>query len=155
MDAHAPTEPAAAAADAAGLAPHLGDYAITARLERRPSADVYEATNAVTGAARLLYVLRPGAMRQSGLVHRLAHEVDAARWLRHPAIAKVDACAESPSRRLYVAVERPTGRSLAGVLAESGRLSPGRVVRLGGRLVEALAEAHAVGLVHGRSPRRR
>lgn len=134
----------------AGATARLGDYVVTARLERRPAADVYDATHAFSGAPRLVYVLRPGAMQDAGFVHRVAHEVDAARWLRHPAVAKVDACAETTSGRLYVAVERPAGRSLAGVLAEGGRMSTKRVVRLGSRLVEALDEAHAVGLVHGR-----
>lgn len=142
--------PTADAAGVAGAAARLGDFVVAAHLERRPAADVYDATHAFSGAPRLVYVLRPGAMQNAAFVHRVAHEVDAARWLRHPATAKVDACAETTSGRLYVAVERPAGRSLAGVLAEGGRMSAGRVVRLGSRLVEALAEAHAVGLVHGR-----
>jgi serine/threonine-protein kinase len=145
------TSPVAGAAPAGPASPsRLGDYVVGARLERRPAADVYDATHAFTGAPRLVYVLRPGAMQNGAFVHRLAHEVDAARWLRHPAVAKVDACAETTNGRLYVAVERPVGRSLAGVLAEGGRMTAGRVVRLGSRLVEALDEAHAVGLAHGR-----
>ena len=72
---------------AAGAATTLGDYALGARLARRPSADVYEAVHAPTGAPRLVYVLRAGAMQDHPLVHRVVCEVDAARWLRHPAIA--------------------------------------------------------------------
>jgi serine/threonine-protein kinase len=111
---------------------------------------VYDATHLPTGGARRVYVLRPGAMQNNPLVHRVVCEADAARWLRNPAAAKLEAHGDTPSRRLYVAVERPDGRPLGDVLAEAGRLAPWRVVRLAGRLVEALDEAHAVGLAHGR-----
>lgn len=135
---------------AAGAAPPLGDYALGARLARRPSADVYEAVHAPTGAPRLVYVLRAGAMQDHPLVHRVVCEVDAARWLRHPAIAKVDGYGDTPSRRLYVGVERAPGRTLRELLADGERIPAWRVARLASRLVEALDEAHAVGLAHGR-----
>ncbi|GLC25460.1 protein kinase domain-containing protein [Roseisolibacter agri] len=127
----------------------LGDYVLSARLARRPSADVYEATHAPTGAPRLVYVLRPGAMQDHPLVHRVVCEVDAARWLRHPAIAKVDGYGDTPSRRLYLGVERAPGRTLRELLADGERIAAWRVARLASRLVEALDEAHAVGLTHG------
>jgi hypothetical protein len=128
----------------------LGDYVLGARLARRPAADVYEAVHVPTGAPRLVYVLRPGAMQDHPLVHRVVCEVDAARWLRHPAIAKVDGYGDTPSRRLYVGVERAPGRTLRALLADGERLPAWRVARLASRLVEALDEAHAVGLTHGR-----
>ena len=123
----------------------LGDYVLGPRLARRVSADVYDATHTPTGAPRLVYVLRPAAMGDHPLVHRVVCEVDAARWLRHPAVAKVDGYGDTPSRRLYVGVERAPGRSLGELLADGERMVPSRVVRLAARLVEALDEAHAVG----------
>jgi hypothetical protein len=39
-------------------------------------------------------------------------------------------------------------RSLAGLLAERGRLSPDEAARIGGRVAAALAAAHAAGIVH-------
>jgi serine/threonine-protein kinase len=128
----------------------LGEYELGASYVRRAVADVYDATHQPTGGARRVYVLRPGAMQDSPLVHRVVCEADAARWIRHPAAARLEAQGDTPSRRLFVAVELPPGRPLGVVLAEAGRLAPCRVVRLAGRLVEALDEAHAVGLVHGR-----
>ena len=128
----------------------LGDYVLGTRLARRVSADVYDARHTPTGAPRLVYVLRPAAMGDHPLVHRVVCEVDAARWLRHPAVAKVDGYGDTPSRRLYVGVERAPGRPLGELLADGERMVPSRVVRLAARLVEALDEAHAVGLTHGR-----
>ncbi|MGZ8413084.1 MAG: hypothetical protein ACXW05_10145 [Gemmatirosa sp.] len=128
----------------------LGDYVLGARLARRAAADVYEAVHVPTGAPRLVYVLRPGAMQDHPLVHRVVCEVDAARWLRHAAIAKVDGYGDTPSRRLYLGVERAPGRTLRALHADGERLPAWRVARLASRLVEALDEAHAVGLTHGR-----
>ncbi|MDF1505342.1 hypothetical protein [Roseisolibacter sp. H3M3-2] len=128
----------------------LGDYALIARLARHAHADVYDAVHAHTGAPRLLYVLRPRAMEDHALVHRVVCEVDAARWLRHPVTAKADGYGDTPSKRLYVAVERAPGRTLRELLDAGERLAPWRVARLASRLVEALDEAHAVGLAHGR-----
>jgi len=143
------TQHASTAHSAADAALTLGDYVLSARIARRASADVYEATHAPTGAPRLVYVLRPGAMQDHPLVHRVVCEVDAARWLRHPAIAKVDGYGDTPSRRLYLGVERAPGRTLRALLADGERIAAWRVARLASRLVEALDEAHAVGLTHG------
>lgn len=151
-DTHSPRHTTSSAADgsapAAGGAT-LGDYVLGDRLDRRPAADVYAARHAVTRAPRLVYVLRPGAMQDAPLAHRVVYEADAAHWVRHPAAAKVERYGETPSRRLYVAVERPAGRTLAEVLAVRGALNPPTLVRLAYRLIEALDEAHALGLVHG------
>ena len=135
---------------AAGHPSALGDYQLSPRFARRAAADVYEATHLPTGGARRVYVLRPGAMQNNSLVHRVVCEADAARWIRQPAAAKLEAHGDTPSRRLFVAVEHSGGRPFGDVIAEAGRLAPWRVVRLAGRLVEALDEAHLLGLVHGR-----
>ncbi len=135
--------------DAGAVGRVLDQYVLGEPLERRAAADVYAAWHAHTRAPRLVYVLRPKAMQDSPLVHRAVYEADTAHWIRHPAAAKVDGYGHTPSRRLYVAVERPSGRPLAAVLAERGALAPTTLVRLAYRLVEALDEAHALGLAHG------
>ena len=137
-------------AGASGRTVTFGDYEIGERRERRASADVYAATHLPTRTPRLIYVLRPTAMENHPFVHQVVCEVDAARWLRHPIVAKVDGYGDTPSRRMYVAVERPQMPSLEELLAVQGRMAPRRVVRFATRLVEALDEAHALGLVHGR-----
>lgn len=129
---------------------NLDDYTVGEHRERRPVADVYDAVHRYSGARHLLYVLRPRAMQDRVLVHRIGCEIDAARWLRHASVPKLDRQGETPSRRLYVAVEHRPGPSLRAVVTESGGLPAQEVVRLAAPLVEALEEAHALGLVHGR-----
>ena len=137
-------------AEAVGPGAILGEYTLGARLERRGHADVYEATVTASGAPRLVYVLLPAAVQDHPFVHQVICEVDAARWLRHAAVAKVDGYGDAPGGGLFVAADLPPGRPLGVALAEGGRMSPRRVVRMAHRLVEAIEEAHAVGLVHGR-----
>jgi hypothetical protein len=154
--AHNPAAPPAthapADADPGALGPGatLGDYRLGARLGGTAAADAYDATHVPSGTPRVVHVLRPAAMQDHPLVHRVVCEVDAARWLRHPAAAKVDGYGDAPGGRMYVAAERAPGRPLADLLAGGTGLTPRRVVRLACRVVEALEEAHAVGLVHGR-----
>lgn len=136
--------------EAVGPGATLGEYALGARIERRLNADVYEATSTSSGAPRIVYVLRPDAVSDHPFVHQVICEVDAARWLRHPAVAKVDGYGDTPGGGMYVAADRPPGRTLFSVLAEGGKMTPRRVVRMAHRLVEVLEEAHNVGLVHGR-----
>ncbi len=130
--------------------PNLDVYVVGARRERRPVADVYDAVHRFSGVPYVVFVLRPGAMQDRALVHRIGCEVDAARWIRHTAVPRLDPPGETPSRRLYVAVEHRPAPTLRRVIAERGSLPAQEVVRLGGSLVDALEEAHALGLVHGR-----
>jgi hypothetical protein len=76
---------------AAGQPAALGDYQLSPRFARRAVADVYDAVHLPSGGARRVYVLRPGAMQNNPLVHRVVCEADSAHWLRHPAAARVEA----------------------------------------------------------------
>lgn len=142
-----------ATAESAGTrrgAPRIvADYAVQERIARGPAADTFLATHLPSGRARVLYVLRPAAMHDRALVHRAVCEVDAARWLRHPSVPAVDPCGETPEGRLFIATEHRPGRTLGAVVAEHGQLDVERLLRVAARAVEALDEAHAVGLVHG------
>ena len=129
--------------------PRVGDFVLGARLARRTLADVYAATHVPTGTPHLVFVLRADVMDDKPLVHRVVTEADTARWMRHGSAAKLESHGTTPEGRCYVAVARPVGRALTELFAR-GRVSPRGVVRLANPLVEALAEAHALGLVHGR-----
>jgi serine/threonine-protein kinase len=144
---HPTTDGATAAVPADG--PRVGDFVLGARLARRTLSDVYAATHVPSATPHLVYVLRADVMDDKPLVHRVVTEADTARWMRHGSAAKLEGHGQTPEGRTYVAVVRPVGRALAELFAR-GRVSPRGVVRLANPLVEALAEAHALGLVHGR-----
>ncbi|GJG89023.1 hypothetical protein tb265_42040 [Gemmatimonadetes bacterium T265] len=130
--------------------PRLDAYVVGGRRERYPNADLYDAVHCATGTPYRLYVLRPHAMANGALLHQIACEADAARWLQHPAVPKLDVLGTTPGRRHYLAAEHRPGPSLRTLVADSGWLPAEYVVRLAAPLVEVLDEAHALGLVHGR-----
>ncbi|KOX17261.1 hypothetical protein ADK67_38895 [Saccharothrix sp. NRRL B-16348] len=78
---------------------------------------------------------------------RAMREARNAARLQHPdAISVFDVVVEDG--RPWLVMEYLPSRSLAGLLAERGRLSPDEAARIGGRVAAALAAAHAAGIVH-------
>ncbi|MEV1120850.1 serine/threonine-protein kinase [Actinosynnema sp. NPDC049800] len=84
-----------------------------------------------------LEVARARAMREARNAARLQHP---------DAISVFDVVVEDD--RPWLVMEYLPSRSLAGLLAERGRLSPDEAARIGGRVATALAAAHAAGIVH-------
>jgi tRNA A-37 threonylcarbamoyl transferase component Bud32 len=78
---------------------------------------------------------------------RAMREARNAARLQHPdAISVFDVVVEDD--RPWLVMEYLPSRSLAGLLAERGRVSPDEAARIGGRVAAALAAAHAAGIVH-------
>ncbi|XVS63862.1 serine/threonine-protein kinase [Actinosynnema sp. CA-299493] len=78
---------------------------------------------------------------------RAMREARNAARLQHPdAISVFDVVVEDD--RPWLVMEYLPSRSLAGLLAERGRLGPDEAARIGGRVAAALAAAHAAGIVH-------
>ncbi|MCC8250788.1 serine/threonine protein kinase [Saccharothrix luteola] len=84
-----------------------------------------------------LEVARARAMREARNAARLQHP---------DAISVFDVVVEDG--RPWLVMEYLPSRSLAGLLAERGRVSPDEAARIGGRVATALAAAHAAGIVH-------
>jgi serine/threonine protein kinase len=81
------------------------------------------------------------------LIARVRREARSAARLNHPGIITVHDVAEHNGAPLIV-MEFINGRSLAAVIREEGRLSPGRVAAIGAAMLDALQQAHAAGIVH-------
>ncbi|NUS63340.1 MAG: serine/threonine protein kinase [Saccharothrix sp.] len=88
-----------------------------------------------------------GADRVEVARARAMREARNAARLQHPdAISVFDVVVEDD--RPWLVMEYLPSRSLAGLLAERGGLSPDEAARIGGRVASALAAAHAAGIVH-------
>ncbi|PWW64428.1 serine/threonine-protein kinase [Actinokineospora spheciospongiae] len=72
----------------------------------------------------------------------------AARLSGHPNVVNVYDAGVTADGRPYIVMELCTGGSLADVLERQGALAYARVVEIGARLADALAHAHAVGILH-------
>ena len=78
---------------------------------------------------------------------RAMREARNAARLQHPdAISVFDVVVEDG--RPWLVMEYLPSRSLAGLLAERGGVSPDEAARIGGRVATALAAAHVAGIVH-------
>jgi serine/threonine protein kinase len=88
----------------------------------------------------------PGGNREVAML-RLLRETRAAAQLRHPNVAVFHDVVEHGSEP-WLVMEFIPGRSLAAEIADNGRLPWWRVAGLGAQVADALAHAHALGLLH-------
>ena len=122
----------------------LSHYRIEDRLGAGGMGVVYLARDLALGrlaALKLLPRESDPAARQ-----RLLREAQACARLQHPGIATYYEAGEEEGE-VFVAMEYVRGRTLRDVLRD-GPLPPARVLAVGGTLLEALAHAHAAGVLH-------
>ena len=136
-----------------GRHPTLADrYELGALLGSGTSASVYSAIDQHLQRAVTVKLFQPLGSEAPDWRTRFERQAARAARLRHPHIVAVlDAgFAElEPGRWTPYVVTEPAGPlSLRTVLDRAGRLPPAEVVRLGRQIAEALAYAHARGLVH-------
>ncbi len=92
-------------------------------------------------------VLGPATTEDLALVARFGREARAAAALHHLNIVAVfDSGADGDLQ--YLVMEYVEGQSLAGLLRREGELEPRWAAEVGRQVCQALAAAHAAGLVH-------
>jgi serine/threonine protein kinase len=124
-----------------------GRYALGARLGVGGMGQVYRARDRVLERTVAVKVLSAASTEDLELVARFGREARAAAALNHPNIVAVfDSGADGDLH--YLVMEYVEGQSLAELLRRVGMLEPGRVADVGRQVCQALAAAHAAGLVH-------
>ncbi len=127
----------------------LAHYRVIERVGSGGMGEVYRAEDLRLRRTVALKTLGAGADR-SDAAARLLAEARAASSLIHPNIAVVYEASEAPieGRRVgYIAMEYVEGRTLAALLAD-GLLDVDRVFDVAIQIADAMAGAHALGLVH-------
>ena len=128
---------------------HIGRYAIKGPLGQGGLGQVYEAWDPLlsrTVAVKTLQFDLDTPLRAS-LDGLILNEARAAAGLNHPHIVTVHDAGLS-AQGVYIAMERLHGRDLRRALAEGWRPTPGEAALLVRRVADALAYAHARGVVH-------
>ncbi|MEV8543611.1 protein kinase [Streptomyces sp. NPDC051572] len=128
-----------------------GRYRVVARLGRGGMGVVWRAVDEVLGREVAVKELRTFTDAQgpelADLRLRMQREARAAARVRHPGVVAVHDIAEVDGRPLIV-MELIDGPSLDDVLGERGPIDPREAAGIGAKVMEALAAAHAVGVLH-------
>jgi serine/threonine-protein kinase len=95
-----------------------------------------------------LKILHPTLCSQSDFRARFLREVEIAMELTHENIVQIRDFGLTEQGLLFYTMDFFAGESLKAVLARSGPLPAQRVLRILGKVLLALAEAHRVGVVH-------
>jgi serine/threonine-protein kinase len=107
---------------------------------------VHEGIDRMTGTRVAIKVIQATSTRTLDALHRFVREAGAAAAIAHPAVVRMFDVDISEDGLLYQIQELIAGESLARMARHAW--SAGDAARLGAVLCDALAAAHAVGVVH-------
>ena len=122
-------------------------YRLDQRIAVGGMGDVWAARDELLGRQIALKLLHPNLAADDGFRLRFRAEAKAAARLSHPGIVAVYDYGEDPDAA-YLAMELVDGEPLSAVIRRQGRLGAAETMSLVAQTAEALAAAHAEGLVH-------
>lgn len=123
-------------------------YRIEREVGRGSFGIVYAATDLQTGETVAVKILLPWVRGDEGLRHRLKREARLTRMLASEHAVRILDIDETPDGDLFIVMEFLDGEELTMLLAREGRLKPERAADIGRQALEALAEAHRLGVIH-------
>lgn len=126
----------------------LADFAVIKELGRGGCATVYLATHLKTGEQVALKVLHESESRDTEVRERFRREASTASRIRHENVCAIRAFGEDPSGRLFLAFELLDGSDLGSFVRQHGPMPSAMAALVVGRLLEALAAAHSLGVLH-------
>jgi eukaryotic-like serine/threonine-protein kinase len=123
-------------------------YELAGVIGRGGMGTVYRATDLVLDRTVAVKVL-PAELAEGDASHveRFQREARAAASLAHPGVVAVYDTGEDDATR-FIVMECVNGRSLSELLREDAPLDPERAVGIAAHVADALAAAHAAGIVH-------
>ncbi len=154
-----PTDPGAAASASPMAAfdperPLAGRYRVVRFVAEGGMGEVHEAWDLELQEPVAVKVLRPRLAADRAALERLRREVQLARRVSHPGIARLHDLAEhaplAPGRPpvAFVVMELLPGENLAQRVRRDGRLDVSTALALARQMAAALDAAHATGVVH-------
>ncbi len=125
-----------------------GKYRIEGVLGTGGMGSVYQATNAAIGRKVAIKLLDAKLAKQNDFLHRFQMEAKASAMIGHPNIVDVLDMGELDDGSPFIVMEYLEGVTLKSLLKKLGALTPGQVVAVAAPVLDALAAAHAVGVIH-------
>ena len=124
----------------------IGDYEIVQILGAGGMGQVYKVRNVLSDRIEAMKVLLPNLEGDPGLADRFLNEIKVQATLDHPNIAKLHTAFRA-GNQLVMVMEFVDGTSLAQVL-QRGPLPPSAAAAYASQVLDALAYAHAHGVIH-------
>ncbi|MEA2161950.1 MAG: eukaryotic-like serine/threonine-protein kinase [Thermoanaerobaculia bacterium] len=124
----------------------LGPYRLIARVGAGGMGEVWRAEDSRLGRIVAIKVLPPSFVADAEATSRLKREARTAAQLYHPSIATIHSI-EQDGDHIFIVEEFVEGESLTKVIKRGGLPEP-EICRIVRAVADALAEAHAKGIVH-------
>ncbi|HSS09066.1 MAG TPA: serine/threonine-protein kinase, partial [Acidimicrobiales bacterium] len=125
-----------------------GRYRLVRRLAQGGMATVWEGYDTVLARAVAIKVLHPHLATDQLFLERFRREAVAAARLSHPNVVATFDAGSAADGAAFIVMELVRGITLRQFLTEHGALSPPLAVGIGLQITDALAHAHAAGLIH-------
>ena len=123
----------------------LGSYRLISQIGLGGMGEVWKAEDTRLGRFVAIKILPPEMVADAEAIARLRREARMAAQLNHPNIATIHAFEEADGR-LFIVMELVEGEPLTNIIR--GGIPEAEVLRIGRAVAEALAEAHAKGVIH-------
>src|SRR5437763_4116933 len=125
---------------------NLGPYRLIARIGAGGMGEVWKAEDTRLGRTVAIKVLPQQVSSDREATVRLEREARTAAQLYHPNIATIHSI-EQEGQLLFIVMEYVEGEPLTHIIRRGG-MAESDIVRIGRGVADALAEAHAKGIVH-------
>ncbi len=137
-----------AAAPQALVGARIGNFLVESLLGEGAMGAVYIGVHDTLARRVAIKVIHAHLATDANLVERFIDEARAISGLGHPGLVQVHDFGLLPDGRQYSMMELLDGEDLEHLLRRERRLSPARAARLGAQVADALAAAHARGIIH-------
>jgi len=125
-----------------------GGYVLLEPIGTGGMGRVYRAEQRALGRSVAVKVIHPHLVHDALAASRFVNEAHAASRLNHPNVVSVIDFGRTDDGLPFIVMEYLRGPTLAKVVEKEGLLSMARVVDIMRQTLEALTEAHEIGMVH-------